>query len=282
MIQPVDLHCHSHYSDGTEPPAKIMRQARRKGIRAIALTDHDTVEGLAEMQLAATDAKIDWLSGIEMSAEFQPGTLHILGYCFDPKNAELLLALQEIQQARAERNPKILAKLQALGVSITWDEVVRESEVGQVGRPHFARVLVRKRVVRTFFDAFDQYLGKGKPAHEEKFRYSPARCIEVIRKAGGVAVLAHPIQLGLKDPVELEKTVKGLADLGLGGIEAYSSSQGRKYAESYVALGRKLGLIITGGSDYHGQNKSKAPLGFMGAWARNGLSVVEALREKAA
>lgn len=263
-----DLHIHTVHSDGTYTPTELVRLAKRSGLACIALTDHDTLSGIAEAQEEGNRSGVEVISGVEISVKFEPGTMHILGYFVDRNSEQLKRKLEDIQEARRQRNPMIIQKLRALGLEITLEEVERESGGDQVGRPHFARVLVEKGYVKDFEEAFSQYLTKGQPAYVDKRKLSSRDAIEMIEEAGGIASLAHPKQLKLDSkPDEFERVVAELRDQGLKGLEVYSSCQSRAEAAHYRKTAERLGLIVTGGSDFHGANRPQVPLGWLGEGA---------------
>ncbi|HEY3135653.1 MAG TPA: PHP domain-containing protein [Blastocatellia bacterium] len=251
----IDLHTHTTYSDGSASPEHLMELARAKGARAVAITDHDTVAAFQEARAAADRFGIEFVCGIEISAEYSPGTMHILGYCIDDASKALTEKLDELKRAREERNPQIAGRLRALGVDVDYDEVVRVAGNEVVGRPHFARVMVEKGYAASIRDAFDKYLKKGAAAYVEKERLSPADSIALIHNAGGVAVLAHPYQLNLSSAEELEGLIAELVEGGLDGIEALYSRHSPAQRASYVEIAERHGLLVTGGSDYHGSYK---------------------------
>ena len=250
----IDLHSHTRFSDGSTTPAELICLAASAGARAVAITDHDTLDGLPEGRRAAEESGIEFVDGVEISADFQPGTMHILGYCFDPSSKELNLALEKLRVARSERNPQIASRLRALGLEVHYDEVVSLAGNEVVGRPHFARVMVTKGYVASIKEAFDRFLAKGQPAYVEKHRLSPADSIDLIRKAGGVAILAHPYQMKLSDE-DTEDQIKRLKDQGLDGIEAIYSRLNSVEREKYISLADRLGMLVSGGSDFHGSFK---------------------------
>jgi len=250
----IDLHSHTNCSDGSATPAELVWLAASAGAAAVAITDHDTLAGLAEGRAAAQEAGIEFINGVEISAEFHPGTMHILGYLIDESSTELNAALEELRRARLERNPQIAARLQELGMDVPYEEVAGLAGNEVVGRPHFASLLVRKGYVDTIKEAFDRFLAKGTPAYVEKRRLSPADSIAVIRAAGGVAVLAHPYQMQLSDE-DTETQVRQLKALGLDGIEAIYSRLSQSERDRYARLARRLDLLVTGGSDFHGSFK---------------------------
>lgn len=264
-MQLVDLHTHSTASDGTYAPADVVRIASENGLSAIALTDHDTVAGIDEATACAKQVGIDFLPGIEISAEFPaPGTLHILGYGIDHTSPVLKDLTETLIAGRDSRNPRIVAKLNEMGIQITMKEVESEADGTVVGRPHIAAVLLKKGVVKSIKDAFDRYLAQGAAAYFDKERLTPRRAIELIGESGGVAVLAHPIQLRTTNDAELDRVVKDLVDLGLRGIEVYHSDHKEEHVRRYKDLAKRYSLLSTGGSDFHGRNKPTIALGRAG------------------
>jgi len=250
----IDLHTHSIYSDGISTPAELVELAQNNGLQGLALTDHDTVEGVSEVQQLGRLAGITIMTGVEISTTLRQYTLHILGYGIDPTAPELHQWLLPLQEGRAKRNTAILNKLQELGIKITAEEVREISRCGQTGRPHIARLLIEKGVVDNFNDAFRLYLGRNKPAWESRFSYSAVETIDMIHRIGGLAVLAHPGQL---DPEMRVQTllIKELALRGLDGIELYYPSHTRKIKKKLKAIAAEHNLIATGGSDFHGNTR---------------------------
>lgn len=251
----IDLHTHTIHSDGSESPRQLIRMAHAAGACAVAVTDHDTVGGLVEARAAAREMGLDFINGIEISAEYSPGTMHILGYYIDDASAALNTSLTKLRTARDTRNPQIAARLGALGFDITYEEVAGLAGNEVVGRPHFARVLVEKGYADSIQDAFNRFLAKGAAAYVEKNRLSPAQSIDLIHKAGGAAVLAHPYQLKLATLADVEGLLSELAAIGLDGVEAIYSRHRPAERQAYAEMARRLGLIITGGSDFHGTYK---------------------------
>jgi predicted metal-dependent phosphoesterase TrpH len=274
----VDLHLHTTASDGVKSPSEMVRYAKAKGLQAISITDHDTIEGLEEGLKEGERIGFEVIPGIEISAEHSPGSMHLLGYFLDIHYPPLNERLEYLQKARGERNPRMVEKLNRLGVDITYEEVVRTSGGGQVGRPHFAQVLIEKRYVRNFQEAFDRYLKKGAPAYVDKFRFSPGEAIHFIHEAKGVAVLGHPNTLGLNGYMELENLVQSLIKEGLKGIEVYYPEHSSSEVAQYKALAEKYGLIVTGGTDYHGIEKESLDVGVGRGEMRLPYSMVEALK----
>ncbi len=247
----IDLHMHSIFSDGSLTPEELVVEAERSKVSAIALTDHDTVDGLSRFLAAAEAANIRAFSGIEISVDFSPGSLHMLGYGFDPTDAAFLRELEWIRDGRDARNREILQKLNDLGLELTWEEVEKQAGGDVVGRPHFALAMLARGYVADKDDAFDRYLAKGKPAYAERRRFSAADAIRCIGLAGGVASLAHPFSLGL-GPVALDRLVADLKAQGLAGIESYYSEYTADQQREYLSLCNRYDLVPTGGSDFHG------------------------------
>jgi len=291
-MQFVDLHSHSTASDGTLAPAEVAKLALRAGLSGWALTDHDTIGGVAEAADESARLGIDFLPGIEISAEYaHPGTMHILGYGIDVHSSVLHDLTRRLIEGRDNRNPKIVKKLQELGVAISMNEVENEAGGTVVGRPHIAAILHRKGYVSSIKDAFNKYLAPGGAAYFDKERLSPRRALEMIIDSGGIPVLAHPFQLRCESDEKLESVVRELIDLGLAGIEVMHSDHTPDLVSKYTALVDRLGLLKTGGSDFHGGNKKDIELGYArgqrvprefldGLWERlrNG-NVVKAVRE---
>jgi predicted metal-dependent phosphoesterase TrpH len=252
---PIDLHTHTTYSDGSASVDQLIELAASMHARAVSITDHDTVAAVSEARAAADRFGIEFVAGVEISAEYSPGTMHILGYCIDDQAFGLAARLEELRVAREQRNPQIADRLRGLGFDITYEEVATLAGNNVVGRPHFARVMINKGYVSSVQEAFDRYLKKGAPAYVEKARLAPAEAISLIRAAAGVAVLAHPYQLKLSSYAEVDDLVGELAELGLDGIEAVYSRHSDDERASYSEIAQRHHLLITGGSDYHGSYK---------------------------
>ena len=236
--------------------------AKQSGLSALALTDHDTVAGIAEAADEARKLGIDFLPGIEISAEFPaPGTLHILGYGVDPESACLKSLTDQLIAGRDSRNPRIVAKLNEMGVAVTLEEWEAEAAGGVMGRPHLAAVLERKGYVSSKKLAFDKYIGQGAPAYFDKEKLSPRDAMKRIVDSGGLPVLAHPVQLRAGNDAQLETIIKNLIDQGLVGIEVIHSDHDAATVEKLMRLADRLNLLKTGGSDFHGSNKKDIRLG---------------------
>jgi len=205
----IDLHVHTNISDGSFSPEEVVRYAIKKGLKAIAITDHDSMEGNERAKKEGDLIGLEVISGVEISAEFSYGTLHILGYFPWDSNNNMKERLIVLQKAREERNPLIVKKLQALGIQIEFDEVKKIAGYGQIGRPHFAKLLVEKGIVKDMDEAFDRFLKKGGPAYVDKFRFSPKQSINEIKKNKGIPVLAHPFTIDLDN----DKLIKKIEEL---------------------------------------------------------------------
>jgi hypothetical protein len=256
----VDLHTHSTVSDGSDPPARIPELAAAAGCSAVALTDHDRLDGLAEARARAQALGVDLVPGCEVSCEWAPGTLHVLVYFVEPGDGPLQEELARLQADRAERNRQMIDRLAAAGLPVTLDELEAEAGGMGAGRPHMASILVRKGIVRSVQEAFDSYLARGKPGYVSKARLSPRTVAEQARRSGGVAVLAHPLSLQLDEP-GLASTVAELAEAGLTGLEAVYGRYSPDQRAGLADLAHRHGLVATGGSDYHGTYKPDLAVG---------------------
>jgi hypothetical protein len=254
----IDLHMHSTASDGTDEPAALAALAAARGLRAIALTDHDTTAGLLRCAAACEQIGIDFVPGIELSVDpGRPrGTMHILGY-FVRHDAPTLTRLNaELLEARLRRAPMLVQRLNELGLAITMDDVRRHAGDAVIGRPHIAAAMLERGHVATMQEAFTKFIGYGGAAFLRRDHLPAERAIEAIHQAGGVAVLAHAVQLKYADEAELEPTVRRLVDAGLDGIEVYHPDHAENWREIARRLAQRFDLAISGGSDYHGSRKS--------------------------
>ena len=255
----IDLHIHTTASDGSLTPAAVVGLARERGLKAIAITDHDTMAGCPEAQAAGLGVEV--ISGVEISADWPRGTLHILGYFFGSFPHSLDQGLKELQDNRAKRNQEMIVQLQKLGFAVSGDDIVRASGGGQIGRPHFAKVLVEKKYVKSMEEAFDRYLGKGKPAYVEKDRLNPEEGIRMIVKSGGIPVLAHPTTLGEYDSGGMPSLLARLKENGLRGVEVYYYSHTEPDTHRLQSLAQRFELLVTGGTDFHGANLGDIQIG---------------------
>lgn len=262
----IDLHIHSNASDGTNSPEEIIDLAVKSGISAISITDHDTLDGVKKVLAKGIPDSLEFVAGVEISSSppsgcFCSGSFHMLGYGVDPENAELLALLDKQKQARLDRNPKMLDKLRSMGINIDLEDVEAEASGGQPGRPHIAVCMVRSGYVRSLEEAFDKYIAKGRPAYVEKEKIPCDQAIKLILRAGGAAVLAHPGLLRCPHDKPFEKLFDCLCDMGLSGLEAYYSGHSESQAAMFEGFARRRGLIVTGGSDFHGEIKPDIKIG---------------------
>ncbi|HEX5543920.1 MAG TPA: PHP domain-containing protein [Nitrospira sp.] len=256
----LDLHLHTTHSDGSCTPTEVIRLAHQAGVTALAITDHDITTGVAEAVAAGQECGIEVIPGVEISALADNSELHILGYFFDRQDSDLLGHLKTLRSARHRRNPLIIERLQTLGIDITYDEVRALAGTDSIGRPHIARVLMDKQVVPSAKEAFDRFLAEGKPAYVPRELPSPAEAIRWIKAARGLAVLAHPtwVKAGEQSLLDLVRRLK--AD-GLDGVEVYYSTHTARQTREYLSLAQQLGLLVTGGSDFHGLTKPDIEVG---------------------
>ncbi|MCX7726448.1 MAG: PHP domain-containing protein [Chitinispirillaceae bacterium] len=264
MKQNFDLHSHSNTSDGSFSPTELVEYAKKNGVTTIALTDHDTINGVEEAIKAGKEFGVTVLAGVEISIDFDPGTMHICGYNIDIKNKNLNDKLGFVQYARKNRNNIIIEKLNAMGIEITLDEVKKVAGPDQIGRPHFARVMMEKGYVTTVKEAFNKYLAKGAPCYVDRIRLSMSDAVEMIKGAGGKAVLAHPIQLKLESDEAYRKKFAELKEVGIEGVEAFSSYHTEEENKKFKSMAEEFGFIVTGGSDFHGKTKPEVELGVFG------------------
>jgi len=262
----IDLHIHTTASDGTFTPEQVVSHAHQLKLKAIAITDHDTVAGSKEALRSGVPHSLGFLTGVEISSTPPPsypgsGSFHLLGYSIRLDDPNLNRTLEKLQQARKNRNPAIINRLNKLGISITLDEVRKEAGEGQLGRPHIAQLMVKKGVVASIDEAFDQFLGTGKPAYVDKQRVECFKAIEIILDAGGVPVLAHPGLLDYKTEDQLDELVGKLKKAGIQGMEVYYSGHTQDQTRLYAELAQRHGLLMTGGSDFHGAIQPEIEMG---------------------
>ncbi len=247
----IDLHMHSIFSDGTFTPEDLIKEALRQKLTAVALTDHDTVNGIQRFLKAGKAAGIRALAGVEVSTSYSPGEMHILGYCINCHDAFFASQLRWIRTARQTRNEEILHKLHKLGMHLSWDEVRSFAGDQVIGRPHFAQAMVARGYARNSKEAFSRWLSRGRPAYARRRTVSPEEALEIIVEAGGVPVLAHPFTLDVNRE-ELRRLIKELKDVGLAGIETYYPQHSADQTREYLKLAGDFGLVPTGGTDFHG------------------------------
>lgn len=257
----VDLHTHSTASDGSDPPGTLVELAVEAGLRALALTDHDTQEGLDAAAAAATTQPLELIPGVELSLNYDGGTMHLIVLWLDPGSGPLQDRLQGLQSGRTRRNKEIVDKLEDAGLPITIEEVLKEAGGGSVGRPHIAAVMVKHGYVPDIRTAFDLWLGRDRPAYVGRDRLEPREAIGLARESGAVPVLSHPHTLGVTTAPGMADLLTNLKRAGLIGLEAIYGSYRRHEREGYSDLARRFELIPSGGSDYHGSYKPGLSLG---------------------
>jgi predicted metal-dependent phosphoesterase TrpH len=253
----IDLHSHTNESDGSCSPAQLVGEAVRAGVTTLGITDHDTFAGYDQALAPAASAGLELVCGIELSTKLHGQSVHLLGYFFGSDGlAGFREWILELQAARRERNVRLAARLRELGFDITIEEAEARGR-GMTGRPHFAQIMVEKGYVRGFREAFDEYLDESAKGYV--FRREPefAESVERIRSAGGIASLAHPIRVNGNVPALMPE----LCDAGMNAIEAYHSDHDAEHTAMYLALAREYGLLVTGGSDFHGDVKPGVVLG---------------------
>jgi len=250
-----DLHLHTFFSDGTFTPEELVERASKLGFAAIALTDHDTVEGCERAATACAAAQMEFISGTELTAEHADTEVHILAYFVDTQNQTLLTRIAGFQSVRQNRIREMVAALNKLGIPLKTESVFALANCKSPGRPHVARALVKEKLIGNLDEAFERYLKKGRPAWVPKTKMSALEAVELIHQAGGLAVMAHP---GLNRTDEI---IPDLVDAGLDGIECFHTKHSTTMAERYLEIADKFHLLVTGGSDCHGFSKNRPIIG---------------------
>jgi len=269
----VDLHTHTTASDGTYTPRELVAEAASRGVRVLAVTDHDSTEGLGEaIEEAERRRPLEIVPGIEINCDVEGAEIHVLGYLMDWQAPWFQDFCREQRRERRARVHRMVERLAALGMPIEADEVFAIVKEGSAGRPHVAQVMVARGYVKTLREAFDKYLGSGKPGHVQRKKLTPEDAVRLIRKAGGVPVFAHP---GLADR---DAMIPGLIDAGMMGIECYYTEHSAGQRAAYLQICKDHDLVATGGSDFHGPKVRAASLGSPAV----PLSTVDELRAKAA
>lgn len=284
----IDLHAHTTVSDGGDSPRELVEKAARAGLDAIAVTDHDNDSGCAEAAAAGEELGVEVVRAVEISCDVEDlpdrgysptarPTMHLLGYFIPVEHNALTQGLDELQRARADRNHVLVARLNELGIPVTFEEVEREAggPGAQIGRPHLAAVLVRHGAVPDYQAAFDEFLAKGAKAYIARKLYRPAEAVRLMLSAGVVPVLAHPFTLNLS-ATELERFVDELVETGLRGIEGYHGDLPEDDQQPYRLMAKERGLIASGGSDYHGDMRPDRKL----PGGRHGVTVPDEVLEE--
>jgi len=278
----VDLHTHSTASDGSFPPSSLMEEAAKRGISALALTDHDSTGGLAEAAEAAKKHGIHFIPGIELQIVWdQEGEFHLLGLGISRPTRAFLAAVEELAGRREKRNLEIIEKINKAGIAASYDEVrelagLQDTGGHSIGRPHFAAFLVKRKLVKNREQAFTRYLGKGKPFYIPKAGLEFERATGLIKESGGIAVLAHPMSLYTAWG-RLPALINNLKERGLDGLEAWHPTAKVSSCKRLEELGKKLGLCVTAGSDFHGEARSDRKLGITAGGKKIDDSFLEAV-----
>jgi predicted metal-dependent phosphoesterase TrpH len=267
-----DLHLHTNFSDGTYTPEELAGHGKRHGLKAMALTDHDTVEGCARMSAACEADEIEFIPGTELTAELDGVELHLLGYDLDAANERLLKAMERFQAVRQNRIHEMVARINKLNVPLKAEDVFAMANCKSPGRPHVARALVKAGLCKSLEEAFDRFLKLNRPAWVPKCKISAMEGIELIHDAGGVAVMAHP---GLN---KTDEVIPKMVEAGLDGIECFHTKHTPSTSQHYLQIAKKHSLLVTGGSDCHGLSKGKPLVGTV----KLPYQHVERLREKSA
>jgi predicted metal-dependent phosphoesterase TrpH len=261
----IDLQMHSNFSDGSMSPAELVTEAKELGLTAIALTDHDTIDGVPEFIEAGNKYGVTTVPGVEISVDTKMpnnGHMHMVGLFIDPFAKELKETLHYLLTERNLRAQKIIQKLNELDVPITMPELLQEAGEGSIGRPHVAKIMLRKGIVSSIQEAFDIYLAKGQPAYMDKVKLGENDAIDMIKKANGLAILAHPHLMNYDTFDEAKEKILELKRIGLDGFEVYYSGMSEEYTQKLLALAREEHFLISGGSDYHGANKDDIKMGY--------------------
>jgi hypothetical protein len=255
MADYVDLHIHTYHSDGRQTSDEVVAQALKLELKAISITDHDTVLGIPEAESCAAGTGLEVVSGIELSTTVDDRDLHMLGYLFDPENKQLLDAIRHFREVRETRGQRMLEKLTELDMPIEIEEVRAAAGEAAIGRPHIAQVMLEKKYVHTYNEAFRRYIGTNGPAYVPKANLSPQEAIDLIHEAGGVAVMAHPALTAY------DEYIPTLKEQGMDGIEIYHPTHNRSDRQRYRKLGKKLDLFFIGGSDSHNRKGRYGDIG---------------------
>lgn len=260
----IDLHMHSNFSDGSFSPTQLVQRAKELGLSAIALTDHDTIDGIPEFLEAGEKLGVATVPGVEISVDTplpNHGHMHILGLFINSDSEKLKNTLHFLLTQRNLRAKKIVDKLVSLSVPITMEELKKEAGEGAIGRPHVAQIMVRKGYVQNISEAFEVYLKKGKPAYMDKVKLGEAEALKMVKDANGLAILAHPQLMNYNSFEETREKILSLSKLGLDGFEVYYSGMPTEYTTKLLELAQENDFAVSGGSDFHGANKDHIKMG---------------------
>lgn len=268
----VDLHIHTLHSDGTLSIQEIFELAARREVAALSITDHDSIDAYPVAFELGEQYGIEVLTGVELSSEIDGIDIHVLGYCFDIDNEVFNAKLSEMRRARYLRARKIVHNLNKQGIDLRFETVLKIAGDGAIGRPHIASAMLKEELIYSFREAFDKHIGYKSPAYVEKLRMQPQEVFELIRQAGGIAVLAHP------GATKVDERIPEFVRSGVEGIEVFHPEHSGTLERYYKKICRKYGLLMTGGSDFHTGDHPKAEIGSL----KTPYSVVQALKERCA
>ena len=268
----IDLHLHTTYSDGSLPPSEVVALAHKAGVSTLAITDHDITDGITEAMNSGKEQGIEVIPGIEISSRFQDRETHILGYFLNWNHSTFQSWLINLRETRHHRNTQIVENLNRLGLSLSYEDVQATAGSGAIGRPHIAQVLLSKRYVKSAKEAFDRYLADRAPTYVPRELPDAKEAIDWVRSVGGVSVLAHPNWAKEKGE-GIQKFCENLKTQGLQGIEVFYSTHTPRQTSDYLEIARRLELLVTGGSDFHGLTKPDIEIGI----GRGNLKVPERL-----
>jgi predicted metal-dependent phosphoesterase TrpH len=270
MSEKVDLHIHTNHSDGFYSPSEIVSKAKLNGIETISITDHDNLSGIEEATSFGNKMGVEVIPGVEISSDIRDKEIHILGYYVDVESEELDRYLKFFREERLKRAVRIVTKLNQLGLSLTIDDVLRESKNSAVGRPHIAQAMLNKGLINNFYEAFNKYIGNNGPAYEKKVHLSPRSAFKIINDAGGLSFIAHPGNME-------ESLLKELIEEGVDGIEVIHSSHSPSQVKFYRGVVNEYFLLESGGSDLHG-GRREDDTNFGRVFTK--YAVVEAMRKR--
>jgi hypothetical protein len=274
----IDLHLHSTASDGKLSPAELVSRAAMAGLSVMALTDHDTVDGIPPaLEAVQAYPRLKFIPGVEINTDVPRGEAHVLGYFIDYTYPELLATLSSMRESRQERAQKMLAKLEDMGMPLEWSRVKEIASTEAIGRPHVAQAMLEKGYITSLKEAFARYIGRDGPAYVERPKVTPVDAVQLILRASGLPVLGHPLTISEPEPMIIELKVNGLV-----GLEAYYDGYSAAEVSRLVSLAEKYGLITTGGSDYHGlDNSTETPIGEAGVPAKSAQQLIALAEQRA-
>jgi predicted metal-dependent phosphoesterase TrpH len=280
LFSKVDLHTHTIASDGTFTPRELVETAARRGLRVLAITDHDSTEGIAEALTTARSTHLELWPGVEISTDVPGGEVHILGYMIDHLDRVLQETLRKLRESRLGRARRMVDKLGALGMRVSWERVQEIAGAGAVGRPHVAQAMLEQGYVDSIAEAFNRYIGRNGPAYVERYRLTPEEAVQLIVRAKGLASLAHPVNVGptsdTGEQLDLEALLPRLVPAGLAGIEVYYAGYTPEITKRLLQYAARWSLMGTGGSDFHGRGALTIGVGEVPVPE----SVIEQVRER--